>query len=102
MARYKAVIAEEVEGPAGGLFSSAERRRIPPIDNQPAAGRPPGRPRRDPFHISLRSFGGERIWNMMEKFDLTGHPIENKMPTGHRDAQTTGSPGTSSPHRAGV
>jgi len=97
MAQHKAVIAEEAEKvrAAGGLFIiGTERRRI---DNQlrGRAGRQ-GDPGETRFYISLeddlmRLFGGERIQNMMEKFDLDEDtPIENKMLTkAIENAQTT-------------
>ena len=100
MAQHKAVIAEEAEKvrAAGGLFiigtARHESRRI---DNQlrGRAGRQ-GDPGETRFYISLeddlmRLFGGERIQNMMEKFDLDEDtPIENKMLTkAIENAQTT-------------
>ena len=100
MAQHKAVIAEEAEKvrAAGGLFIiGTERHESRRIDNQlrGRAGRQvdPGETR---FYISLeddlmRLFGGERIQNMMEKFDLDEDtPIENKMLTkAIENAQTT-------------
>ena len=79
MAQHKAVIAEEAEKvrAAGGLFIiGTERHESRRIDNQlrGRAGRQ-GDPGETRFYISLeddlmRLFGGERIQNMMEKFDL--------------------------------
>ncbi len=91
MAQHKAVIAEEAEKvrAAGGLFIiGTERHESRRIDNQlrGRAGRQ-GDPGETRFYISLeddlmRLFGGERIQNMMEKFDLDEDtPIENKMLT---------------------
>ena len=100
MAQHKAVIAEEAEKvrAAGGLFIiGTERHESRRIDNQlrGRAGRQ-GDPGETPFYISLeddlmRLFGGERIQNMMEKFDLDEDtPIENKMLTkAIENAQTT-------------
>ena len=100
MAQHKAVIAEEAEKvrAAGGLFIiGTERHESRRIDNQlrGRAGRP-GDPGETRFYISLeddlmRLFGGERIQNMMEKFDLDEDtPIENKMLTkAIENAQTT-------------
>ena len=100
MAQHKAVIAEEAEKvrAAGGLFIiGTERHESRRIDNQlrGRAGRQ-GDPGETRFYISLeddlmRLFGGERIQNMMEKFDLDeGTPIENKMLTkAIENAQTT-------------
>ena len=100
MAQHKAVIAEEAEKvrAAGGLFIiGTERHESRRIDNQlrGRAGRQ-GDPGETRFYISLeddlmRLFGGERIQNMMEKFDLDEDtPIENKMLTkAIESAQTT-------------
>ena len=100
MAQHKAVIAEEAEKvrAAGGLFIiGTERHESRRIDNQlrGRAGRQ-GDPGETRFYISLeddlmRLFGGERIQNMMEKFDLDeATPIENKMLTkAIENAQTT-------------
>ena len=100
MAQHKAVIAEEAEKvrAAGGLFIiGTERHDSRRIDNQlrGRAGRQ-GDPGETRFYISLeddlmRLFGGERIQNMMEKFDLDEDtPIENKMLTkAIENAQTT-------------
>ena len=100
MAQHKAVIAEEAEKVrvAGGLFIiGTERHESRRIDNQlrGRAGRQ-GDPGETRFYISLeddlmRLFGGERIQNMMEKFDLDEDtPIENKMLTkAIENAQTT-------------
>ena len=100
MAQHKAVIAEEAEKvrAAGGLFIiGTERHESRRIDNQlrGRAGRQ-GDPGETRFYNSLeddlmRLFGGERIQNMMEKFDLDEDtPIENKMLTkAIENAQTT-------------
>ena len=100
MAQHKAVIAEEAEKvrAAGGLFIiGTERHESRRIDNQlrGRAGRQ-GDPGETRFYISLeddlmRLFGGERIQNMMEKFDLDEDtPIETKMLTkAIENAQTT-------------
>ena len=100
MAQHKAVIAEEAEKvrAAGGLFIiGTERHESRRIDNQlrGRAGRQ-GDPGETRFYISLeddlmRLFVGERIQNMMEKFDLDEDtPIENKMLTkAIENAQTT-------------
>ena len=100
MAQHKAVIAEEAEKvrAAGGLFIiGTERHESRRIDN-PLRGRAgrQGDPGETRFYISLeddlmRLFGGERIQNMMEKFDLDEDtPIENKMLTkAIENAQTT-------------
>ena len=100
MAQHKAVIAEEAEKvrAAGGLFIiGTERHESRRIDNQlrGRAGRQ-GDTGETRFYISLeddlmRLFGGERIQNMMEKFDLDEDtPIENKMLTkAIENAQTT-------------
>jgi len=100
MAQHKAVIAEEAERvrAAGGLFIiGTERHESRRIDNQlrGRAGRQ-GDPGETRFYISLeddlmRLFGGDRIQNMMEKFDLDEDtPIENKMLTkAIENAQTT-------------
>ena len=95
---------EEISGEAdrvrqaGGLFIiGTERHDSRRIDNQlrGRAGRQ-GDPGETRFYISLeddlmRLFGGERIQNMMEKFDLDEDtPIENKMLTkAIENAQTT-------------
>ena len=95
---------EEISGEAdrvrqaGGLFIiGTERHDSRRIDNQlrGRAGRQ-GDPGETRFYISLeddlmRLFGGERIQNMMEKFDLDEDtPIENKMLTrAIEQAQTT-------------
>ncbi|MDD6604588.1 MAG: preprotein translocase subunit SecA [Oscillospiraceae bacterium] len=100
MAQHKAEIASEAEKvrAAGGLFIiGTERHESRRIDNQlrGRAGRQ-GDPGETRFYISLeddlmRLFGGERITNMMEKFDLDEDtPIENKMLTkAIENAQTT-------------
>ena len=100
MAQHKAVIAQEAEKvrEAGGLFIiGTERHESRRIDNQlrGRAGRQ-GDPGETRFYISLeddlmRLFGGDRINNMMEKFDLDEDtPIENKMLTkAIENAQTT-------------
>ena len=100
MAQHKAVIAEEAEKvrAAGGLvIIGTDRHESRRIDNQlrGRAGRQ-GDPGETRFYISLeddlmRLFGGERIQNMMEKFDLDEDtPIENKMLTkAIENAQTT-------------
>ncbi len=100
MAQHKAVITEEAEKvrAAGGLFIiGTERHESRRIDNQlrGRAGRQ-GDPGETRFYISLeddlmRLFGGDRIQNMMEKFDLDEDtPIENKMLTkAIENAQTT-------------
>ena len=100
LAAHKAVIAQEAEKvrDAGGLFIiGTERHESRRIDNQlrGRAGRQ-GDPGETRFYISLeddlmRLFGGERINNMMEKFDLDEDtPIENKMLTkAIENAQTT-------------
>ena len=97
---HKAQIADEAEKvrAAGGLFIiGTERHESRRIDNQlrGRAGRQ-GDPGETRFYISLeddlmRLFGGERIQNMMEKFDLDEDtPIENKMLTkAIENAQTT-------------
>ena len=95
---------EEISGEAdrvrqaGGLFIiGTERHESRRIDNQlrGRAGRQ-GDPGETRFYISLeddlmRLFGGDRIQNMMEKFDLDEDtPIENKMLTrAIENAQTT-------------
>ena len=83
---------------AGGLFIiGTERHDSRRIDNQlrGRAGRQ-GDPGETKFYISLeddlmRLFGGDRITNMMERFDLDEDtPIENKMLTkAIENAQTT-------------
>ena len=100
LAAHKAVIAQEAEKvrDAGGLFIiGTERHESRRIDNQlrGRAGRQ-GDPGETRFYISLeddlmRLFGGDRINNMMEKFDLDEDtPIENKMLTkAIENAQTT-------------
>ena len=100
MAYHKAIIKEEAEKvrAAGGLFIiGTERHESRRIDNQlrGRAGRQ-GDPGETRFYISLeddlmRLFGGDRIQNMMEKFDLDEDtPIENKMLTrAIENAQTT-------------
>ena len=99
-AQYKPLTeaeAEEVRA-AGGLFIiGTERHESRRIDNQlrGRAGRQ-GDPGASRFYLSLeddlmRLFGGDRIQNMMEKFDLDEDtPIENKMLTrAIENAQTT-------------
>ena len=100
MAKYKAAIHDEAEKvrEVGGLFIiGTERHESRRIDNQlrGRAGRQ-GDPGVTRFYISLdddlmRLFGGDRITNMMEKFDLDEDtPIENKMLTkAIENAQTT-------------
>ncbi len=100
MAQHKAEIADEAEQvrAAGGLFIiGTERHESRRIDNQlrGRAGRQ-GDPGETRFYISLeddlmRLFGGDRITNMMERFDLDEDtPIENKMLTkAIENAQTT-------------
>jgi len=100
MTYHKAIIKEEAEKvrAAGGLFIiGTERHESRRIDNQlrGRAGRQ-GDPGETRFYISLeddlmRLFGGDRIQNMMEKFDLDEDtPIENKMLTrAIENAQTT-------------
>ena len=100
MAQHKARIADEAEKvrAAGGLFIiGTERHESRRIDNQlrGRAGRQ-GDPGETRFYLSLeddlmRLFGGDRIQNMMEKFDLDEDtPIENKMLTrAIENAQTT-------------
>ena len=100
MAHHKAIISQEAEKvrSAGGLFIiGTERHESRRIDNQlrGRAGRQ-GDPGETRFYISLeddlmRLFGGERINNMMERFDLDEDtPIENKMLTkAIENAQTT-------------
>ena len=97
---HKAEIADEAEKvrAAGGLFIiGTERHESRRIDNQlrGRAGRQ-GDPGETRFYISLeddlmRLFGGDRITNMMERFDLDEDtPIENKMLTrAIENAQTT-------------
>ena len=97
---HKAQIADEAEKvrAAGGLFIiGTERHESRRIDNQlrGRAGRQ-GDPGETRFYISLeddlmRLFGGDRIQNMMEKFDLDEDtPIENTMRTkAIENAQTT-------------
>ena len=96
----KAICAQEAEvvRAAGGLaVIGTERHESRRIDNQlrGRAGRQ-GDPGETRFYISLeddlmRLFGGDRINNMMEKFDLDEDtPIENKMLTkAIENAQTT-------------
>ena len=100
MAQHKAEIADEAERvrEAGGLFIiGTERHESRRIDNQlrGRAGRQ-GDPGETRFYISLeddlmRLFGGDRITNMMERFDLDEDtPIENKMLSkAIENAQTT-------------
>ena len=100
LAQHKAEIADEAEKvrEAGGLFIiGTERHESRRIDNQlrGRAGRQ-GDPGETRFYISLeddlmRLFGGDRITNMMERFDLDEDtPIENKMLTkAIENAQTT-------------
>ena len=100
MAHHKAIISQEAEKvrSAGGLFIiGTERHESRRIDNQlrGRAGRQ-GDPGETRFYISLeddlmRLFGGERINNMMERFDLDEDtPIENKVLTkAIENAQTT-------------
>ena len=100
LAQHKAEISSEAEQvrAAGGLFIiGTERHESRRIDNQlrGRAGRQ-GDPGETRFYISLeddlmRLFGGDRITNMMEKFDLDEDtPIENKMLTkAIENAQTT-------------
>ena len=100
LAQHKAEIAGEADKvrAAGGLFIiGTERHESRRIDNQlrGRAGRQ-GDPGETRFYISLeddlmRLFGGDRIQNMMEKFDLDEDtPIENKMLTrAIENAQTT-------------
>ena len=100
MAQHKARIADEAEKvrAAGGLFIiGTERHESRRIDNQlrGRAGRQ-GDPGETRFYLSLeddlmRLFGGDRIQNMMEKFDLDEDtPIENRMLTkAIENAQTT-------------
>ena len=99
-AKYKDEIRAEADKvrTVGGLFIiGTERHESRRIDNQlrGRAGRQ-GDPGETRFYISLeddlmRLFGGERIQNMMEKFDLDEDtPIENKMLTkAIENAQTT-------------
>ena len=99
-AKYKDEIRAEADKvrEVGGLFIlGTERHESRRIDNQlrGRAGRQ-GDPGETRFYISLeddlmRLFGGERIQNMMEKFDLDEDtPIENKMLTkAIENAQTT-------------
>ena len=100
LAQHKAEISSEAEQvrAAGGLFIiGTERHESRRIDNQlrGRAGRQ-GDPGETRFYISLeddlmRLFGGDRITNMMDKFDLDEDtPIENKMLTkAIENAQTT-------------
>ena len=100
MAYHKAIISEEAEKvrATGGLFIiGTERHESRRIDNQlrGRAGRQ-GDPGETRFYISLeddlmRLFGGEKITNLMERFDLDEDtPIENKMLTKSiENAQTT-------------
>ena len=100
LARHKAEIADEADRvrEAGGLFIiGTERHESRRIDNQlrGRAGRQ-GDPGETRFYISLeddlmRLFGGDRITNMMERFDLDEDtPIENRMLTkAIENAQTT-------------
>ncbi len=100
LAQHKAEIADEADRvrEAGGLFIiGTERHESRRIDNQlrGRAGRQ-GDPGETRFYISLeddlmRLFGGDRITNMMDRFDLDEDtPIENKMLTrAIENAQTT-------------
>ena len=100
LAAHKAVITDEAEKvrAVGGLYIiGTERHESRRIDNQlrGRAGRQ-GDPGETRFYISLeddlmRLFGGERIQNMMEKFDLDEDtPIENRWLTKSiENAQTT-------------
>ena len=100
LAAHKAVISQEADKvrEVGGLFIiGTERHESRRIDNQlrGRAGRQ-GDPGETRFYISLeddlmRLFGGDRITNMMEKFDLDEDtPIENKMLTkAIENSQTT-------------
>ncbi len=100
LSQHKAEIADEADKvrSAGGLFIiGTERHESRRIDNQlrGRAGRQ-GDPGETRFYISLeddlmRLFGGDRITNMMERFDLDEDtPIENKMLTrAIENAQTT-------------
>lgn len=100
LAQHKAEIADEADQvrEAGGLFIiGTERHESRRIDNQlrGRAGRQ-GDPGETRFYISLeddlmRLFGGDRITNMMERFDLDEDtPIENRMLTkAIENAQTT-------------
>ena len=100
LAAHKAVIADEAEKvrAVGGLYIiGTERHESRRIDN-PLRGRAgrQGDPGETRFYISLeddlmRLFGGERIQNMMEKFDLDEDtPIENRWLTKSiENAQTT-------------
>ena len=100
MAHHKAIISKEAEQvrATGGLFIiGTERHESRRIDNQlrGRAGRQ-GDPGVTRFYLSLeddlmRLFGGDRITNLMERFDLDEDtPIENKMLTKSiENAQTT-------------
>ncbi len=100
LAQHKAEITSEADQvrEAGGLFIiGTERHESRRIDNQlrGRAGRQ-GDPGETRFYISLeddlmRLFGGDRITNMMERFDLDEDtPIENRMLTkAIENAQTT-------------
>ena len=100
LAQHKTEIADEADRvrEAGGLFIiGTERHESRRIDNQlrGRAGRQ-GDPGETRFYISLeddlmRLFGGDRITNMMDRFDLDEDtPIENKMLTkAIENAQTT-------------
>ena len=100
LTQHKAEIASEADQvrEAGGLFIiGTERHESRRIDNQlrGRAGRQ-GDPGETRFYISLeddlmRLFGGDRITNMMDRFDLDEDtPIENKMLTrAIENAQTT-------------
>ena len=100
LTQHKAEIASEADQvrEAGGLFIiGTERHESRRIDNQlrGRAGRQ-GDPGETRFYISLeddlmRLFGGDRITNMMERFDLDEDtPIENRMLTkAIENAQTT-------------
>ena len=100
MAHHKAIISQEAQQvrDSGGLFIiGTERHESRRIDNQlrGRAGRQ-GDPGVTRFYLSLeddlmRLFGGDRITNLMERFDLDEDtPIENKMLTKSiENAQTT-------------
>ncbi len=100
MAFHKKIVAEAAEQVvnAGGLFIiGTERHESRRIDNQlrGRAGRQ-GDPGETRFYISLeddlmRLFGGDRITNLMDRFDLDEDtPIENRMLTkAIENAQTT-------------
>ena len=100
MAYHREIVAAEADKvrAAGGLFIiGTERHESRRIDNQlrGRAGRQ-GDPGETRFYISLeddlmRLFGGDRITNLMERFDLDEDtPIENRMLTrAIENAQTT-------------